>query len=293
MIHLLLALLFSTLIMVTFKIFGKFRIDTLQAITTNYLVAIISGILTAPAGTSVSTLLQAPWLFNAIIIGFFFITVFSVFAVSSLKAGIAITAVSSKMSVVIPVLLGVLVLKNDTLTPVKAAGIVLALIAFYLTFRRKEPFRLKSILVILPVLLFLGNGTNDSLMSYTNVMYGVNENDDTTRLFIVVFSTAFSIGMLITLVRWLVYKVPFQGKNLIAGIILGLFNYLSTYYFYKALGSFPNSVFFPVFNAGIVTLSALTGFLVFREKLRPVNWAGIGASILAIVLIAFADNYSW
>lgn len=293
MIHLLLALLFSTLIMVTFKIFGKFRIDTLQAITTNYAIAVISGIVTAQPETTVNTLVQAPWFLNGVLIGFFFITVFSVFAVSSLKAGIAITAVSSKMSVVIPVMLGVFVLKNDTLTPFKAAGIALALVAFYLTFRKKEPLRLRSLLVLLPVLLFLGNGTNDSLMSYTNVVHGINENDDTTSLFIVVFSTAFSIGLLITLIRWLIFRVPFHRKNLIAGIILGIFNYLSTYYFYKALDSFPNSVFFPVFNAGIVTLSALTGFLIFREKLRPLNWAGIGAAIVAIVLIALADNYSW
>ncbi len=293
MIFLLLALLFSTLIMATFKIFGRFNIDTLQAITTNYLVATISGILTAAPGTTVHSLTSAPWFYNGILIGIFFITVFSVFAVSSLKAGIAITAVSSKMSVVIPVMLGVLVLKNDSLSLLKGFGILLALAAFYLTFRKKEKLKLNNLLVILPVLLFLGNGTNDSLMSYTNVVYGINENHDTTGLFIVVFSTALTLGLIATLFRTLIFKVPIQGKNILAGVILGLFNYLSTYYFYKALDAFPNSVFFPVFNAGIVTLSALTGYFVFREKLRTVNWAGIGAAILAIILIALADNYSW
>jgi multidrug transporter EmrE-like cation transporter len=37
-------------------------------------------------------------------------------------------------------------------------------------------------------------------------------------------------------------------------------------------------------------MSALTGFFVFREKLRTINWIGIGLAIVAIVIIALADS---
>jgi drug/metabolite transporter (DMT)-like permease len=290
MINIILALLFSTLIMVTFKLFDRFKIDTMQAITFNYMVAVISGLVSYQGAISPQEFARMPWFINGIVIGCFFIAVFFVFATSSRKVGIAITAVSSKMSVVIPVLAGVFLLRNDHFTLVKVIGIILALIAFYLTFKRKEKINLSKGYFILPLLLFLGNGTNDTLMSITSFTHQTNQLGQTTALLIVVFSTALVIGAVITLGRYIFRKKMIQGRNIIAGIILGLFNYLSTYYFFKSLDLYPNSVFFPVFNAGIVSLSALTGFLVFREKLRPINWAGIVAAIIAIIVIALAGN---
>lgn len=288
MITILLALLFSTLIMVCFKLFERFRIDTIQAITVNYLVAVISGAITSPHSIQPQDLFAQPWFYNGMLIGSCFIIVFTIFATSAQKVGIAITAVSSKMSVVIPVLVGVLILRNDHLTVVKVAGILVALLAFYLTFKKKEKINLKKGYFLLPVLLFFGNGTNDSLMSYTNHIYHTNQQHQTTSLLIVIFSTALCLGICFTVYRAVFLKKPVQWKNIAAGIVLGLFNYLSTYYFFRSLDLYPNSVFFPVFNAGIVTLSALTGFIIFREKLRLINWIGIIAAIVAIVVIALA-----
>jgi drug/metabolite transporter (DMT)-like permease len=290
MINILLALLFSTLIMVTFKLFDRFRIDTLQAITFNYLVAVVSGVVSYKGALSPAGFFSMPWFQNGLLIGCFFIAVFFVFATSSRRVGIAITAVSSKMSVVIPVLAGVFLLKNDHLTIIKVIGIILALIAFYLTFKKKEKINLSKGYFVLPVLLFLGNGTNDTLMSYTSFTHQTNQLGHTTPLLIVVFTTALLIGSAIMLGRYIIYRKGIQGRNVIAGIILGLFNYLSTYYFFRSLNIYPNSVFFPVFNAGIVSLSAITGFLVFREKLRVINWIGIVAAILAIIVIALAGD---
>ncbi|MFO7721716.1 MAG: hypothetical protein R6V49_00690 [Bacteroidales bacterium] len=289
MINIVLALLFSTLIMVTFKLFDKFRIDTLQAITVNYLVAVIAGLVSYQGDLSPRGFIAMPWFINGIVIGCFFIAVFFVFATSSRRVGIAITAVSSKMSVVIPVLAGVFLLRNDHFTLIKVTGIALALVAFYLTFKKKEKIDISKGYFFLPILLFLGNGTNDTLMSFTSFTHQTNQLGQTTPLLIVVFSTSLVIGLFISAGRYLLLKQRISSRNIIAGIMLGLFNYLSTYYFFRSLNLYPNSVFFPVFNAGIVSLSALTGYLVFREKLRPVNWIGIATAIAAIVIIALAD----
>jgi len=286
MINLPLAILFSTLIMVTFKLFERFRIDNLQAITVNYIVAVGLGLLTYRGELSPSEVTELPWFPYAALIGVFFILVFFVFATSARKVGIAITAVSSKMSVIIPVLTGVIIMRNDTLNGIKIAGILTALIAFYLTFKKKEPVNLKKGYVFLPLLLFLGNGTNDSLQSFTTHTFGVNILNQTTLMLTVVFGSALTIGIILSLWRHLVMKVPLRRRNIPAGIILGLFNFYSTYFFLRSLDFFPNSVFFPVFNAGIVTMSALTGLLLFKEQLRPVNKFGIVLAIIAIIVIA-------
>ncbi len=289
MINLILAILFSTCIIVTFKLFERFRIDTIQAISVNYVVAVVLGLLLFSGEVSPQEVIKLPWLANGIIIGFFFIVVFFIFATSSRKVGIAITAVSSKMSVVIPVLVGVLIIKNDTLNWIKVSGIITALVAFYLTFRKDEPIRLTRRYFFLPILLFIGGGINDSLQSYTTNIFRTNFNNQTTLLLTVIFGTAMCIGLLITLWRIIFMRNRLHIRNIVAGIILGFLNFFSTYYFLRSLDLFTNSFFFPVFNASIVTLAALTGYFVFREKLRLINWAGIILAIAAIIIITLGN----
>ena len=103
-----------------------------------------------------------------------------------------------------------------------------------------------------------------------------------------VFSVSFILGFVILIVKHFYSKDKFEVKNIVAGIILGLLNWASTYYFIKGLYFLQVSSFVPIFNLGIVVLSTLIGFLIFREKLRPLNWAGIILSVLAILVIAYS-----
>jgi uncharacterized membrane protein len=46
------------------------------------------------------------------------------------------------------------------------------------------------------------------------------------------------------------------------------------------------SVFIPIMNISVVGLSSIIGFLVFKEKLRRINWIGIFLAFIAILFIA-------
>jgi multidrug transporter EmrE-like cation transporter len=48
---------------------------------------------------------------------------------------------------------------------------------------------------------------------------------------------------------------------------------------------FDNVVLFPVYNIGVVCLTALIGWLLFKEKLTWKNYLGLAISIIAVVLI--------
>jgi drug/metabolite transporter (DMT)-like permease len=253
------------------------------------LVAVVFGFLTYNGDIKPVDIIWQSWLPNGIIIGFFFIAIFFLFALSAQKAGVAITAVSSKMSVVLPVIVGVVILKNDHLTFLKVTGIIFALVAFYLTFKKKEKIDINKKYFFLPILLFFGNGTNDSLMSYTEFMHNINQAANVTMLLNVIFSTALIIGLTVVVFLILFKNEKIKLKNIIAGIFLGLFNFASTYYFFNSLDRYPNSVFFPIFNTGIVSLSALAGYFIFKEKLKTINWIGIFVAICAIMLIAISD----
>jgi multidrug transporter EmrE-like cation transporter len=89
-------------------------------------------------------------------------------------------------------------------------------------------------------------------------------------------------------VNYLVLKQKLQLKSVLAGILLGILNFLSTYYFFKGVETIESAIFFPVLNTGIVSLSALIGYFVFKEQLNKINWLGIVIALGTIVFIAFA-----
>jgi len=284
MFYLISAIILSTAIVVTFKLFERFEINIAQAIVTNYLVASGLGFLLSE-NPIFSEIPGKEWFIYAMICGITLIITFNIFAVSAQKAGIAITAVSSKMSVVIPIIFGVLIYK-ESVGIIKIIGIFAALFSFYLTFRkgkdeRKPDFRY----LILPILLFLGNGLNDTMLKHSerNFIHG-----DTIVFLSTAFLFSFLIGLIILAVSSILKKKRIQLKNILAGLILGLLNWGSTYFFLKGLGIFESTFFFPVFNVSIVVLSALTGYFVFKEKLSGVNWAGVFIAAVSIILITFA-----
>ncbi len=290
MIYLILAIIISTSIVITFRLFSRYNIDNLHAITANYLVAAIFSFSIHPGAYSFAELPAKNWFLFSCIIGVTFILTFFLFALSAQKVGVAITSVISKMSVVIPVFIGIM-LYSEPLTPFKMAGILIALVAFYLTFKKKSNSRIDYRLLILPILLFLGNGTNDSLTKHATTKLPGFGND--FMLFLgVVFTVGFIAGAaiwLVSLIRKKTASSQISAKSILAGTWLGLLNFGSSYFFIVALGYFDSSVFFPIFNVSIVGLSALSGFFLFREKLLPVNWFGIFLAVCAIILVALGS----
>ncbi len=284
MLYLILAILTSSGIVVLFKLFDRYKINNIQAITANYAVASILGYITAPGIVSVNSIISPIWFPFALIVGITLILTFNVFALSSQKAGVAITAVSSKMSVVIPVSIGIL-FYQDIVNFWIITGVIISILAFYLTFRKKSTEKFNKKYFILPILLFLGNGSNDSLLKHAQKFYIGGE----TELFLsTAFMFSFVIGSIVLLIDIFKNKRELKLKHFTAGIVLGLLNYASTYFFVKGLSQFQSSVFFPVFNVSIVTIAALIGYFIFKEKLTKINWIGILLAITAILMITLA-----
>jgi len=285
MIYILLAITLSTLIVVLFKIFPRFEIDNVQAIIVNYLTASLMGFALCNGFGQIASIAQQLWFPYALLSGFFLMFVFNVYATSAQKVGIAITAVSGKMSVVIPVTVGI-ILYNESLSILRIGGIVLALIALYLTFKKETKFTFNKIYFLLPIVLFLGTGTNDSLLNYTEKRL---INNDLMFFLSSAFLISLIFGLLLLLVKHIRTPQKIQKKNIYAGFILGLLNFGSTYYFLVCLGLFDSSMFFPVFNVSMVLSAALLGCLIFKEKLMLINWIGIGLAVTAILLIALTS----
>ena len=125
-------------------------------------------------------------------------------------------------------------------------------------------------------------------------MMKVAEHYFITDDFVVFLATAFGValflGFLLMLINWRTSIKTFAIKNLVAGLVLGMLNWYSTLFWLKGLDIFQVSFFVPVFNIGVVALSAVAGYLIFNEKLSKINWLGVALAIIAIMLIAGGEE---
>jgi len=280
MLHLLLSVLFSSAIFIVFKLFGTYKINTLQAIVFNYFTAFTIGILSHENAINYIELPSKPWFIGAIVLASLFISVFNVMAITSQKNGVSVAAVAGKMAVVIPVLFGVFLYKEN-LTTQKILGIVLALSAVYFITLKSKSNNTQKASLIFPILLFLGAGIIDTTIKYVQTNYV--PSSDTNLFSGILFGLAGVFGVLVYSIK----PTPITIKNGIAGIILGVINYYSIYYLLKALDikNIPSAVVFSINNVTIVALCTLLGLFIFKEKLTSKNWIGIGIAIISILLI--------
>ena len=286
MLYLLLSIFFNAILFVIIKSFAKFNINALQALVVNYLTAFLVGLLFLNNQKIDSQILQKNWIFGSIILGFIFIGTFYATTIASQRNGLSTASVASKMSIVIPILSGVL-LFHEVLNSIKISGIILALIAVYFTSKKEKGEIQASGNLLYPVLVFIGAGTIDASLKYLQSHF-VPENE------VGIFSTltflcAFFVGILIISFQVIVNKTKIYGRNILGGIILGIPNFFSLYYLIKMLEAkaFQSATLFTIHNIAIVILTSIVGVLFFNEKLNKRNIFGILLALLAIFLVTY------
>ncbi len=287
MIYLVLSIIASSLIFLIFKLLEKFKLNTLLAIVVNYVVACITGILSYEEAIDVSAIITSEWFMGAILLGFLFISIFNIMAMTSQKNGLSVASVASKMSVVIPVTFGIYAY-NESIGFQKIFGILLALVAVYLaSVKSKTKVNFKKNLLF-PIVLFIGSGIIDTSIKYLESTY-LSENG--IPIFsATIFFIAAIIGIVILIVKAFRNTLTFDYKSVLFGILLGVVNYFSIYFLLKALyfEGTESSTIFTINNVAIVMLSTLMGLVFFKEKITPKNWIGIGLAVVAIILVTFA-----
>ena len=285
MIYLLLSILSSTGIFVLFKLFSKYKINTLQAIVVNYVTACICGLLLNKGVFRVTEIVQSDWFIPAFGLGFLFITIFNVMALTAQKNGLSVASVASKMSVIIPIVFGIYVY-NESIENQKIVGIALALVAVYLTSLKAKDNAVLTQSIYLPIILFFGSGIID-----TSVNHYAPDND--IPIFsATIFAIAGTIGFTLLGYKSIKQKQHFKLKSVPFGIALGVINYCSIYFLLKALrvDGFESSSIFTINNVVIVGISALIGLLLFKERISRKNWVGIFLAMVAIILVTLSNE---
>jgi drug/metabolite transporter (DMT)-like permease len=288
LINMILASVFAGLLYVILKLFQRWNINNLQGLTFNYLSAgAFAFLLNSGQGKNFTeTIVQVGPV--ALGLGFIFILVFYTAALTAQKAGLAVTSIAGKMSMVIPILLGIIVF-HDHVDLIRITGISIALIAFYLTSISVNPDgeeKVKTNNRIYPILLFIGTGIVDSLIKISQEYFITKENEN--LYYTLLFGSAGFFGLIAIGYRWIRIDEKVKLKNILGGILLGITNYFSLSYLVKCLATSgaESVIVFSVVNMLVVIISSLIAFTVFGEKPSGTKVSGITLALIAILLLA-------
>ncbi|MBI1315335.1 hypothetical protein GC167_00535 [bacterium] len=280
-----LSILSSVGIFVSFGYFGRWAVDNRWAVAVNYTFCAVGGILLSPIG---GPQFNEVWWIPALMLGTAFTYLFVKMAALTQSGGLALSTIASQMSLLIPVALAPL-LYGETLGLWRALGIGVGLVSIGLmvtpskrAIPAQNPGTGRSPWVD-TLIIFLGTGLCTALVKYSRFYFVGAESE---LLFVgCVFGIA-AFWAWVGVVRAPRLDRAQAVQSTWAGLVLGIPNLGSLVFLVKALGSGLDSAWvFPMNNLGIVLISSVAGWLIFGQRLGIKSLLGIGAALVAVVLM--------
>ncbi len=299
------SILLSVGLLLNFRLFPRFGVNTFQAIVFNYPICFLTGYALLPAGQSFTIDFGQTWTWLALGLGVGFILTFLLSGASTQRMGITATSLANNLSLVIPVCFSLFVFGTNgrPFNVLNYAGIALAVVAVGLSAykEKKEPaeaipgeaakktHRLGSA-ALLPLAVFLCYGATNTMINFMNLRY-IPTTDKTLQVTLTMVLGAIGAGLLMLAVRLVQGKETFQPKSLAGAVTLGIPNFLSFYTLLLALSAFGgNGAFvYPLYNIGVILVAAILAALFFRERLSTANKIGLVVAIVAIGLISWQE----
>lgn len=285
MLYVVLSVICSVSVGILLKLAKKKHYSFYQIISINYIIAwgltqlIYQPQLKTQLSSSASSIIIALSLLLPVIF---------VFQAKAIKySGIVKTGIAQRMSLFLSLLFSFFIAK-EIFGIYKWIGILLAFVAIFLTFYRKNDAELtkNNKWHFLPLVL-LGFGVIDILFKK---VASLQELQFTEVLFLV-FPGALFVSLIISIYYLIKGQESFNPINILWGIGVGILNFgnISLYIkAHQALSSNPSTVFASM-NMGVIVLGSLVGIMVFKEKVNRWNYLGILLSLLAIGFISYSQ----
>ncbi len=293
MIYLILSILLSVGLLVNFRLFPRFGVNTFQAIVFNYPVCFLLGYILMGKEETFALDLSENWTWYCLALGLGFILTFMLSGAATQRIGMTLTSLANNISLVIPVLFSLFVFGSDSMNfgAVSYVGLALGLVAVAIASYKADPGKSDAGFLQsggLALAVFLLYGITNTAINYIQI-HVIRDSPGAIPVMLVMVLGAVISGLAVYAYRALSGRETFWARNLVAAITLGIPNFLSFYFLILALNHYGSSGAFvyPLYNMGVILVSALVSLLFFREKLSRLNQAGLGLAILAILLISW------
>lgn len=276
MLFLILAVLSSSMIAILMRISSGRICANLSMLAVNYLTCGLLGAaytgfqpaLPGQAGFAVTL-----WL--GIISGVLYLGGFVLFQYNTRKNGIVLSSIFMKLGLLVPVVLSMLLFREAP-TPNQIFGFCIAVFSIILINFKKDSSQKEFGFGLILMLLLCGGS---DAMSKVFERLGPAELSDSYLFF--TFAVAFVLCAGLVLYRKEKPGVP----EILFGAAIGIPNFFSAKFLLGALTRLPAVVVYPSFSVATLLIVTLTGVVVFRERLRKLQWLALAAIIAALIFL--------
>lgn len=286
MIFVLLSVLCSVTVAVILKYAKIQQLSTKQIIVWNYPIAAGLTYLVLDPKLADIQMQELPWELY-IPLAILLPTLFIFIALTIQYTGLVKAEIAQRLSLFIPLMASFL-LFSEVITWNKGMGILVGLMAIVCSIGWQKGSAIKSnsrAAILYPLLVFIGMGVIDILFKQVALHQSVPY---ITAMF-VVFLLAMLMGFFLMIYFLKIEKQSFSFKSLGLGLVLGFFNFGNILFYMKAHRAIPEnpSLVFTGMNIGVISVGALVGVLLFKEKLSLINKIGLVLSIVAVLMITY------
>jgi len=288
MLYLILSILSSCTLLWMFRYFSDKSLNIQGIITVNYITCLISTLVVNSNELNFKFIEHEPINIYALLLGGLFILTFNIMSKTVTYFGIMISSVTQKMSLIAPIMIGLL-FYAENLTVFRIIGIIAAMgaiVVINMPFQKDQEQKRKWIFWLYPLLTWLLSSIIDAAF----YLLGKSTESKQSALFLAtLFGTAATLGILFMIIQKIKNAVSIPWHILPYGILLGIPNFMSIHYLMKAIGQgWDASLMFPINNVGIIAISMLGALLIFKEKADKYKLMGVTLAISAVLIIALS-----
>jgi multidrug transporter EmrE-like cation transporter len=286
MLYLLAAIIGSSSLVILLKLFDLKGVNMYVGITMNYIVGAALALLFSPVRFDVGEITSAGWLPMSLIVGAMFTLSFVVYAFSAQRSGVAITTISGRAAVVIPVVFAFAVLGAEV-TALKIVLLAVILFAMVLILRKGKSggeVQRHLWMIWLPIGVFLFNGANDTLVQYAQKE--LIPAGQYPLFMAVMFLASALTGLICYGISAVRRPHAPTWRDVLWGSLLGFMNWVCMIGVFNGLDYVDGSVFYPIYYTGAIVLATIAGVWAFKERLSRVNYAGIVLAVAAIAVLS-------
>lgn len=213
-------------------------------------------------------------------LGILFAETFVIYSKAISLAGTALATVSARLSVLIPVLFSIIFFDEKPNLQM-LIGFLLALVTlyfFYLSLKKHGSTSNSAAKYFYLLLILLGMGAVDFSMKVFERNFPLIEKG--TFVFLI-----FLFAFIYTSAQLFIKKISFDKETYKLGLFLGLPNVLAVHFLLAALSELPAIVVFPIQNIGVIVLTALLAFIIWKEKINLYGRIALIIGIAAIIML--------
>lgn len=209
------------------------------------------------------------------ITGLLYYISFILYQKSVRESGASLSGMFGKLGILIPMIISIIVWREFP-TALQSLGILLALASIIIVNidGKNGSFQWKITLIF----LFIMNG----FAEFANKLFQKYALVDYKSLFLF---TVFFVALIISLSATIKFKKKPTGKDLLLGIMVGIPNLFSSFFLIEALRHLPASVAFPIYSAGSIVIIILGSSIIYKEKIRSLDWIAISITLISMVFI--------